>query len=135
MFGIMVAVGIVIGFFGYAYWSILLKFSNTIARRTKENYLASILKQETGWFDSFNYMEMSARITKETMAINKAIGEKVGLIMLTIGMTSCGFIIGIINGWSLALAMCAIGPVIGVTAVMYGIIMNNKFSKALRAYG
>jgi ABC-type multidrug transport system fused ATPase/permease subunit len=135
MFGIMIGVGLIIGFFGFMYWNILLKFSNTIARRTKENYLASILKQETGWFDSFNYMEMSARIAKETMAINKAIGEKVGLIMLTIGMTACGFVIGIINGWSLALAMCAIGPVIGVCAVMYGLIMDNKFSKALRAYG
>lgn len=79
MFIVMLCVGFGIGSLGFGYWTILLKFSNNVARRTKENYLNAILKQETGWFDSFNYNELSARITKETMAINTAIGEKVGL--------------------------------------------------------
>lgn len=116
----MIGVGVGVGTFGFIYWIILLKFSSKISRRTKENYLAAILKQETGWFDSFNYNELSARITKETMSINKAIGEKVGLIIFSLGMTICGLVIGLINGWSLALANCAVGPIIGVTAVFFG---------------
>ena len=135
MFFVMIGVGAAIGTFGFIYWMILLKFSSKISRRIKENYLAAILKQETGWFDSFNYNELSARITKETMAINKAIGEKMGLIIFSLGMTICGLIIGAINGWSLALANCAIGPIIGVCAVFFGSTMESKFSKALKAYG
>jgi len=135
MFFVMIGVGVGIGLFGFVYWFILLRFSNKISRRTKENYLAAILKQETGWFDSFNYNELSARITKETMAINKAIGEKVGLIIFSLGMTICGLVIGVINGWSLALANFAVGPVIGLCAVFFGNTMQNKFSKALKAYG
>ena len=135
LFFVMIGVGVGIGTFGFIYWIILLKFSSKISRRTKENYLAAILKQETGWFDSFNYNELSARITKETMSINKAIGEKVGLIIFSLGMTICGLVIGLINGWSLALANCAVGPIIGVTAVFFGSTMESKFSKALKAYG
>jgi len=135
VFFVMIGVGAAIGIFGFIYWIILLKFSSKIARRTKENYLAAILKQETGWFDSFNYNELSARITKETMAINKAIGEKIGLIIYSLGMTICGLVIGTINGRSLALANCAIGPIVGVCAVFFGATMESKFSKALKAYG
>lgn len=53
------------------------------------------------------------------MNIQKAIGEKVGLIIFALGMTICGFAIGIINGWSLALANCAVGPVIGITGLLF----------------
>lgn len=97
--------------------------------------MKSILIQETAWFDSFNYNEMSARITKEIMAINKSIGEKVGLIVMSLGMTTCGFIIGMINGWSLALAMCAVGPAIGIAATCFGAMTDTKFKSGLRAYG
>jgi ABC-type multidrug transport system fused ATPase/permease subunit len=131
----MIGVGAAIGIFGFIYWIILLKFSRKIARRTKENYLAAILKEETGWFDSFNYNELSARITKETMAINKANGDKIGLIIYSLGITICGLIIGTINVWSLALANCAIGPIVGLLAVFFGVTMESKFSKALKAYG
>ena len=135
MFIIMVVVGLAIGVCGTVYWLILLRFSNIIARRTKESYLEAILKQETGWFESFNYSELSSRITKETVNINKAIGEKVGLVIFAVGMTMCGLAIGIINGWSLALANCAIGPVIGVTAGIFFYLIEGKSAATLRAYG
>ena len=135
MFFVMLGVGCGIGVFCTVYWMILLRFSNTISRRTKESYLEAILKQETGWFDSFNYTELSSRITKETVAINKAVGEKVGLMIFAIGMTMCGFAIGIINGWSLALANCAIAPVIGFCAVGFFKNIEDKSAKALKAYG
>jgi ATP-binding cassette, subfamily B (MDR/TAP), member 1 len=134
VFFVMIGVGAAIGLCGFIYWSILLKFSNIVARRTKETYLGAILKQETGWFDSFNYNELTARITKETMQINKAIGEKVGLIIFSIGMTMSGFVIGVVNGWSLALVMVAIGPLIGVCAVTFGMMGQNKHAKSLKAY-
>ena len=131
----MIGIGFGIGFCATVYWIILLRFSNVIARRTKETYLEAILKQETGWFDSFNYSELSSRITKETIAINKAVGEKVGLMIFAIGMTMCGLAIGIINGWSLALANCAVGPPIGITAVIFFKSIENKSAASLRAYG
>jgi ABC-type multidrug transport system fused ATPase/permease subunit len=135
IFFIMLGLGLFIGSTGYAYWWIMLQFSNTITRRTKEIYLNKILVQETAWFDSFNYNEMSARLTKEMMAINKAIGEKTGVINVAIGMTLCGLVIAFVNGWSLALAMVAIGPAIGVCAACFGAMTTGKFKAGLKAYG
>lgn len=131
---IMLGVGVAIGTCGFIYWNLLLSFSHSVARKTKENYLQAILKQETGWFDSFNYNELASRMTKETLAINKAVGEKVGLIVFALGMTICGFVIGIVNGWSLALAMTAVGPVIGICAWCYSLMANKKSSEGLKAY-
>jgi hypothetical protein len=59
----MIGIGSAAAICGFIYWSILLRFANAVAKRTKENYLAAILKQETSWFDSFNYNELGARIT------------------------------------------------------------------------
>ena len=92
------------------------------------------MRQETGWFDSFNYNELSSRVVKECGSINKAIGEKVGLMIFAIGMTVCGLVISIVNGWSLALANFAVGPFIGIAALFFGKTIESKSSKALKAY-
>jgi ABC-type multidrug transport system fused ATPase/permease subunit len=68
------------------------------------------------------------------MKINKAIGEKVGLVLFSVGMTISGLVIGFINGWSLALVMLAIGPIMGVAATFFGKTAMNKFVVQMRAY-
>lgn len=61
-------------------------------------------------------------------------GEKVGLIIFSVGMTLCGFVIGLFHGWSLALAMTAVGPAIGICAVCYGKMLNKTSAEGLKAY-
>lgn len=61
------------------------------------------------------------------MQINKAIGEKIGMIIFSWGITISGIVVGLVNGWSLALAMLAICPVVGVSAVAFGVVSQNKY--------
>jgi ABC-type multidrug transport system fused ATPase/permease subunit len=68
------------------------------------------------------------------MTINKAIGEKVGMMIFSIGMTLCGLVIGIVNGWTLALAMLAIAPMIGICAIVFFTAAVTKSVKTLKAY-
>lgn len=130
----MIGIGVATGLAGFIYWSLLLRFANAVAKRTKENYLAAILKQETGWFDSFNYNELGGRITQESMKINKAIGEKVGLVLYAVGMSITGIVVGFVNGWSLALLMLAIGPLMGIAASFLGKAAMAKVLTQMKAY-
>ena len=94
MYGIMVGLGAFTGLMGFTYWYISLKFADMIARRTKENFLEAALQQETAWYDANNSNELAARMTKESMVINKAVAEKPGLILVSLGMSGAGLIIG-----------------------------------------
>jgi len=68
------ALGIAItGFFQY---SLTIEASARITAKFKSQYLRAILRQESSWFDLINYNELSARLTKETLSISRAIGEK-----------------------------------------------------------
>lgn len=127
MYIAMVCVGAFLGLTSFTFWSILLRFSNTVSKRTKKNYLGAILKQDQEWFDTNNSNELAAKLTKETMAINLATGEKVGTLLQSIGMCICGFIIGVINGWSLALAYFAVAPVLAFGATLFGAKVAGKF--------
>jgi len=134
-YGVMVACGAFIGLTGFCYWFISLKFADAMARRTKENFLGSVLKQESAWFDANNYNELAACMTKESMSICKAVGEKPGLLLQAMGMSICGLAIGFTQGWSLALTFLAIVPVMTISGAIFGAAGANKFAKSLKAYG
>jgi len=131
----MVACGAFVGLTGFFYWYISLKFADTMARRTKENFLESVLKQESAWFDANNSNELAARMTKESMSICKAVGEKPGLLLQAAGMSICGLTIGFTLGWSLALTMLAIVPVMSIVGIIFSSAGATKFAKSLKAYG
>ena len=44
---------------------LLMSTSSNVAARLKTKYLKSVLAQESAWYDQSNYMELSARISKE----------------------------------------------------------------------
>ena len=48
---------------------LLLSSSASVAARMKTRYLKKILDQESAWFDQCNYMELSARMSREISQI------------------------------------------------------------------
>ena len=66
------------------------------------------------WFDQTNYTELSARISKEVLTIQRAIGEKFAAIINAYAMTLSGFALGFFQGWSLTLSLLGIFPIIGL---------------------
>ena len=63
----ILALIVIIG--SYLQWSLTLGASVKICARIKNAYLEAILKQDCSWFDSTNYTELSARLSKEVLAI------------------------------------------------------------------
>ena len=81
------------------------------------------------------YTELSSRLTKECASIQRAIGEKFGLIIFSLSMSFCGIALGFIKGWSLALAMLGIAPIILTGLTAFAISLKKRLFVILRAYG
>lgn len=66
---IFTLIGLGIWFISYVMYACLLISSERTVRATRTEYLKTILKQDSSWFDTINPSELSARLSKETAAI------------------------------------------------------------------
>jgi len=81
-----------------------------------------------------NYTELSARISRETLAIQRSIGEKAGNITMSLAMGVSGLVVGFTRGWALSLTLLAIAPVLVVVTLIYSKALTGGLSKSLMAY-
>ena len=85
-------------------------------RRMRESFLAAVLRQDIAWFDLGNSGELATRIKGDTLVVQQGIGEKLGLGVQFFSTFVCGFVIGFSKGWKLALVMCSVVPLLGISA-------------------
>ncbi len=130
--GLLAVILLVTGFLQY---SLTIEAAARVAGRIRVEYLRAILRQESAWFDLTNYTELSARLSKETLSIQKAMGEKYSQIIFSVCMSLSGLSLGMIKGWSLALAMLGIAPIMLIGISVFGGFMGSKVKKTMLAYG
>ena len=65
-----------------------------IGNRIKKAYLKAILRQDSSWYDQTNYTELSARVSKEVLSMQRAMGEKLAAIINAYSMGISGFSLG-----------------------------------------
>ncbi|KOS19776.1 Leptomycin B resistance protein pmd1 [Escovopsis weberi] len=78
-----------------------------ISAKIREQYLASCLRQNIGYFDKIGSGEVTTRITADTNLIQDGISEKVGLTMAAVATFVTAFVIGFVNYWKLTLILSA----------------------------
>lgn len=115
---IFTCVGVGIYIFSYLYYAFLLMSSERITKRTRTAYIEAILKQESAWFDVNNPSELSARVGKECLAIQRALGEKMGTIMFAFAMCVSGLSFAFIKGWSYSLVILGSFPFIALATTL-----------------
>lgn len=96
---ILSIIGLVILFGSYMFFLFLAISSERIGAKTKVAYLKSILSQDIAWFDHIKPSELSQRIGKECQAIQKAIGEKIGSLVMAFCMSFSGLMFSFFKGW------------------------------------
>jgi ATP-binding cassette subfamily B (MDR/TAP) protein 1 len=101
-----------------------------IARRTREEYLRALLRQNIGFFDSFGAGKMTSSITSDMNAIQEAISEKVGLTLSTTATFVGSFIVGFIQYWALALILSSALPAIIILMGIISVPMQSTGKKA-----
>lgn len=119
--------GVFIWITNYIYYSCLLSFSERVVFKTRVTYLKSILKQDSAWFDLTNPQELNSRIGKECQAMAKALGEKMGTIIMAFAMTISGMAFAFSRGWSFSLIVMGSFPGIAITTNLITKIMQGGF--------
>lgn len=99
----------------------------------RARYIASILRQEIGFFDASPPGTLTARLGADTTTISEAIGEKVGQSIQLLSTFVTGLGVGLLKGWQMALMVLATGPLMAIAGCVIGTIMKMA-KKQLDAY-
>ncbi|EFA76459.1 ABC transporter B family protein [Heterostelium album PN500] len=102
--------------------------------RCRKQYLKAILRQEIGWYDVTKSSELATRIASDTQLFQEAIGEKVGNFLHFTSTFISGFIVGLVNGWQLALVILAITPLLAACGAFMTKMMTELTKKGQDAY-
>jgi ATP-binding cassette, subfamily B (MDR/TAP), member 1 len=95
----------------------------------REQYLASALRQEIGWFDTTQPGELATRIKGDTLVVQEGIGIKLARLLQFFAQFVAGFAIGFSRGWQLSLIMLSVVPFLGGAAML----MIRSLTKAAAA--
>ena len=124
-FVIVGSVVFVAGFAQIACWSIA---ASRQAKRLRHAYASAILRQEVGWFDVNEPMQLATRVADTTLIIQEGMGRKVGDGINFSTMALSAIIIAFVKGWELALVLFAFTPLIAAS----GFFMMKAIAAAIQ---
>ena len=104
----------------YIYVASLVTMAENVTRRTRVAYLRSVLNQEIAWFDENNATELPAKIVRELSMINKALGDKMASILMSLAMSFSGLAFAFTRGWWMALILLFGFPALMVSTLLIG---------------
>ena len=88
--------------------------------------MRAILRQEAGWYESFDILELPAKVSKECINIETASGEKFENILQAMVMSIGGLVIAFIIGWKFAFVCLGIFPFIAFGIVIMAVCTMSK---------
>ncbi|KAI9031132.1 P-loop containing nucleoside triphosphate hydrolase protein [Hyaloraphidium curvatum] len=104
-------------------------------KRMRDAYFLAILRQDVGWHDQGMTGELTARLTADVNLVQEGIGEKLGVIVQSLGGFLTGFIIAFTRGWQLSLILLCVFPLIGVAGRLMAGQLTKRTKLAQDAYG
>ncbi|GAB0098065.1 multidrug resistance protein 1-like [Sergentomyia squamirostris] len=103
--------------------------------RLRMMFFKAILKQDITWFDFSSGLDFSTKIRNNFDLINDAIGEKFIMAVFNISAFLIHLIVGIINGWKLALIT---GGTFSITLIGFsiytGVLVARYSAKEVESY-
>lgn len=73
-------------------------------------------------------------MAKEVFSIQKALGEKIGMIVFSVSLSVSGVIIALVKGWNYALVIMCAAPFLALATVLLAYRMQSGFREVLAAY-
>ncbi|KAG2216406.1 hypothetical protein INT45_013883 [Circinella minor] len=104
------------------------------ARRIRQLYVHSILRQDMTWFDTSEEGSLTTRLATDIQAIQEGISEKLGMIFQMIALFVCAMVVAFVNGWRLALVILATIPIMGILGGSVGFYYSKLTEKSQTIY-
>ncbi|GAB9476359.1 Multidrug resistance protein abc superfamily [Globisporangium polare] len=108
---------IALGLFVTSYGSYVL-FSNTAERQMKAlrgEALKHMLYLDIAWYDRSDALQLSSRLTGDTVKIKEGMGHKLGDCFKYVCQFCGGYVIGFTQGWDMSLVMACVMPVMALS--------------------
>ena len=112
---VMIVASIMIAFFSL--------FAGSITHKIKIDYFRQCIIKDAAYYDEHNPTEYSAKIAKETSAIQRGTGEKVGNTVMAVMAMVFGFGFAFYWGWLMTCILLACFPVLILVGVGMSIAM------------
>ncbi|KAJ3409717.1 ATP-binding cassette, sub-B (MDR TAP), member 4 [Chytridiales sp. JEL 0842] len=130
----LVVIGAVTCIAGYLQMSFWMWAGENQAKRLREKYLESVLRQDIGWFDKTQTGEVTTRLTADIITIQEGISDKVAICFQAGTAFITGFIIAFVKGWRLALVLCAVFPILGGASALMAKSLKARTSQGSDNY-
>ncbi|KAI8142620.1 P-loop containing nucleoside triphosphate hydrolase protein [Fennellomyces sp. T-0311] len=101
----------------HAFW---VMSGESQAKRIKQLYVHSILRQDMSWFDKSEEGSLTTRLATDTQMIQEGISEKLGTIIQMAAQVVAGFVIAFVKGWQVAVVILATVPIMGIVGGAMG---------------
>ncbi|KAG8183771.1 hypothetical protein JTE90_002408 [Oedothorax gibbosus] len=105
------------------------------AFKIKSMFMASILKQDIGWYDTTETGDFASRITGDLPRIQDGIGEKVGIFISYISAAVLCVGVGFFYSWKLSLVILSLTPVITISKACTSKVQASVCQEEMLAYG
>ena len=130
----MLLLGITAFVVNYLQFSCFMITSERIIQRMKKACLASLMKQDMGFFDANPSGLLSARIHEQSILVQRGIAESLGTGIQFSSQFIAGFVISFTNNYKVAAAMLICMPAIVV--ILSGLIVSVVYfiKKTTAAY-
>jgi ATP-binding cassette subfamily B (MDR/TAP) protein 1 len=97
-----------------------------VADETRRVYLKAMMRQEMGFYDSYDEGALAAHVSSDIDLIQDAIGDKVPTTLQVLATFVAGFTIGFIKSWRLGLALVGTSPLLAGTGAFFGVLMARS---------
>ncbi|KAF1315606.1 Multidrug resistance protein abc superfamily, partial [Globisporangium splendens] len=127
---------IAIGLFTTDYVAYVL-FSVTAERQMKalrDQALKHMLYLDISWYDSNDALQLSSRLTGDTVKIKDGMGHKLGDVFKYSCQFFAGYIIGFSRGWDMTLIMVCVMPVMAISLVYLMKMMRTRSEYSQKKY-
>lgn len=105
-----------------------------ITTKLKIAYFDSALRKDADFYDQQNPNEMAAKISKESAAVQRGTGEKVGNIVMSTSCFFLGYVAAFYFGWKLTLIYLAGLPFVMLSGIAMGASYESGAVESMKAY-
>jgi len=130
----MIIIGLIVWVVSWFMISLLSVFAESIQHKIKIDYFRKCLEKNSAWFDENSPTELASKISKETAAIQRGSGEKVGNLIMSISSFFFGFIFAFYWGWLMTLILLGLMPLMLLTGVGMAAAMGSGVKETMKAY-
>lgn len=96
-------------------------------QRLRTQALTHMLHMDISWYDTNDALQLSSRLTGDTVKIKEGMGVKLGDALRYMSQLIVGFVIGFVKGWDITLVMMTLMPVM---AISLGWLMKSLRKKS-----